>query len=150
MRPLFYFFIISIIALCSCKSKDHKMSLVGKWYQVSIKEGYAEFEFDRKYVVVFSDHIGYSKIEYKIENDSLKYPKINYIAKIMPQGDSIINFIGYKTISTLIRWNESIIPFESVPGAIKNKNDSLKYELYIENFKKRAKKAYINAGLMFE
>ena len=151
MKPLFYFLIISIVVLFSCNSNDHnKISLVGKWYQVSFKEGYAEFEFHPKYVIVFSHHIGYSKIDYKIEDDSLKYPSIGYSAKISPQSDSIINFIGYKVTSTLVRWNESTAPFESVPGPIKNKEDSLKYKSYLDKFNERAKQAYLKEGIYLQ
>jgi hypothetical protein len=134
MRPLLYFFFISIFVICSCNLHDSKISIVGKWYKLSLKTGYSEFEIDSQYVVVFSQRSGYSKLKYKIENDSFKYTTINYSAKIVPQGDTMINLTSSYENVTLIRYNESIHAFESVP----DKSDSLKYNLYQEKFYKRA------------
>jgi hypothetical protein len=148
MRPLFYFFIISIFVLCSCGSpeskvsQDNKISMVGKWHRWSKENGYSEFEIDSQYVVVFSEKNGKSRLEYKIASDSFKYLTIEYSAKIIPWGDSMIVLRKGDEVATLIRFDESINAFESVP----NENDSLLFNSYKEKFYKRADQAWTKAG----
>ena len=148
MKPLFYFFIISIFALCSCNSqdrKDHKISIVGKWHRFSFNNGYSEFEIDSQYIVVFNQKTGRSKLEYKIENDSFKYLTHKYSAKIIHHGDSIFFKGNDNTTATLYRFNESDIPFDRIP----EEKDSLFFNPYVKGFDKRAICEWEKAGIKF-
>jgi hypothetical protein len=148
MRCLLYFFIVLIFCLCSCDlqnpktSQETKISMVGKWHRWSTENGYSEFEIDTQYVVVFSEKFGKSKLEYKIEDDSFKYISIDYSAKIIPWGDSMIVLRTGDNIATLYRFKDSINAFESVP----NENDTLLFNAYKDNFYKRADQEWIKAG----
>lgn len=155
MRPLFYFIIISLFLIYSCGTKDQKatlvkketnetnISMVGKWYRWSKENGYSEFEIDSEYVSVFSEKNGKSKLKYLIENDSFKYLTIDYTAKIIPWGDTMIVLRNAQNTATLIRFDESVHAFESVP----DEKNSLLFNSYQEGFYERADEAWAKAGL---
>lgn len=113
---------------------DYKAALIGKWYRISRENGYAELEIDSQYVTVFSEKIGKSKLEYIVEGDSFKYLTLNYHAKIMPSGDTMVILIGKENTANLLRYDETFAPFESVP----EQSDSVKLQLYMDSFYKRA------------
>jgi len=148
MRPLLYFFIISIFTLCSCNSHnriDHKISIVGKWHRFSVKNGYTEFDIDSQYVVLFNQKTGKSKLEYKIENDSFKYISLKYAAKFIVFGDSIFFQGNDGTTATLYRFHEPAIPFDRIP----EENDSLAFNIFAKDFDKRAIHEWEKAGIKF-
>ncbi|RPJ67766.1 MAG: hypothetical protein EHM20_17185 [Alphaproteobacteria bacterium] len=142
MKSKIYAFIVSVFIIGSCTFQQREISMVGKWHRFSHENGYCEYEIDSQYVVAFSERMGKSKLEYKIENDSFKYTTIDYSAKIIPVGDSIINLEAGNNTATLIRFNESVDAFLSAP----DENDSLNFSIYMEYFKKRAEQAWTEAG----
>jgi hypothetical protein len=144
MKTLIYSSIVSIFIICSCTFEKKEISMVGKWYRFSPENGYSEFEIDSQYVVVYSEKLGKSVLEYKIENDSFKYLGINYSAKITPLGDSIRILVGGDRTAQLIRVDESVRAFESVP----DETDSIRFSQYLENFMQRADDAWIEAGFI--
>jgi uncharacterized protein YlbG (UPF0298 family) len=142
MKPLLYFFAISILIFISCNTPERDLSMVGKWYHIS-KNGYSELEIDSFYVVAFSEKLGKSKLEYTIEKDSFKYLTINYSAKIIPKGDSMrILRNNYNSVETLKKYDESLFPFEIAP----DESDSLRFEEYVRNFSQRAFQALVREG----
>lgn len=141
MKKVIYFLFISV-ALYACKQEEPKISIVGKWHHIS-KNGYSELEIDSQYVVAFSEKMGKSKLEYKIEKDSFKYLTINYSAKIILSGDSLLILRGNDNYeATLVRYDESERAFESVP----DDEDSIRWDLYERSFVERANLALKKAG----
>ncbi len=151
IRPLFYFFIISVLTLYACNSQNHKfseddeISMVGKWHRFSKVNGYSEFDIDSQYVFFYNQKAGRFKLEYKIENDSFKYLTHKYAAKVTDYGDSIFFEGNDNTTATLYRFKEPNIPFKSIP----DEEDSLAFELYAKGFNKRLLQAYEKAGFKF-
>lgn len=145
MKPLCYFFFISIFALYSCNSQDHKISIVGKWHRFTRNNGYTEFDIDSQYVVFFNQKVGRFKLGYKIENDSLKYLTHKYAGKITYYGDSIHLIGNDSTTATLFRFKEPAFPFESIP----EEKDTLYFNPYVKGFDKRTIHEYEKAGIIF-
>ncbi|MBN2612762.1 MAG: hypothetical protein JXB00_14490 [Bacteroidales bacterium] len=148
MRPVFYFMIISTIALCSCKPRNHeshKISITGKWHRFSMDNGYTEFDIDSQYVVFYNHKVGRFKLAYEIENDSFKYTTRGYAAKITYFGDSLFLSGNDHTVATLYRFNEPDIPFDSIP----DERDTLSFETYIRGFDQRLIGELEKAGIQF-
>jgi hypothetical protein len=150
-----------VTTICSCSNKsgnkpesasevdthlslDYKSALIGKWYRISRENGYAELEIDSQHVTVFSERIGKSKLEYLVEGDSFKYITINYHAKIIPSGDTMMLLKGNENTATLFRYDETLIPFESVP----DESDTAIFNAYRDKFYKRSYEALVKAGII--
>lgn len=148
MRSFFYFLIVTVIILYSCKQQENKVikkdkiSIVGKWHKWSTDNGYSEFEIDSQFVVVYNERNGLSKLAYKIENDSFKYLTIQYAAKIIAWGDSMLILRTGDKIATLKRYDESVNKFESAP----DESDTVLFNTYKERFYKRADLEWEKAG----
>jgi hypothetical protein len=143
MKHVLFLIIIPTLIVYSCVIKDRDISMVGKWYRFSIENGYSEIEIDSQYVVAFSEKLGKSKLEYKIENDSFKYLTIDYSARITPYGDSVIVLSDKYNTTTLYRYDESVNAFKSAP----DESDSLAYDQYLNDFANRAMKAWAEEGI---
>jgi hypothetical protein len=151
MRPLIYFFIVSIFVLSSCDSrnrkisKNDKISIAGKWHRFSMANGYTEFDIDSQNVVFYNHKVGRFKFAYEIEKDSFKYLTHGYAAKISYFGDSLFLKGNDNTTATLYRFNEPDIPFDSIP----EEKDSLLFGSYLYGFDKRLIRELEKAGVKF-
>lgn len=142
IHPAIFYVLFLAPLLFSCSTKERPLSIVGKWYHIS-RNGYSELAIDSQYVEAFSEKLGKSKLEYKIEKDSFKYLTIKYSAKILPIGDSVILLRGNDNYEVeLKKFNESVEAFEYAP----NESDSSKFNLYITKFSDRAYKALLKSG----
>ncbi len=150
MRPVFYFIVLGFI-LFSCDSpdqkspEDEKISIEGKWHRFSMENGYSEFDINPQFIIFYNQKVGKFKLEYIIENDSLKYLTHKYAAKIIDHGDSIFLAGNDNTTATLYRFKETDIPFDSIP----DEKDSLAFEQYAKGFDQRLLSAYEKAGIQF-
>jgi hypothetical protein len=149
MRSILYFLTCFIFILAACHSPNpknidgNKKSLVGKWHRFSLANGYSEFDIDSQYVVFYNQKVGRFKLPYKIENDSLKYPTKDYIAKITNYGDSVLLEGNDSTKAVLHRFKEPHIPFKTIP----EQKDSLLFASYIADFDKRLISEFEKAGI---
>ena len=121
-------------ALHTTMSADGTISLVGKWYRFSNLNGYVEFEIDSQYVKAFSEKMGLNKLEYKIKEDTFKYLTIDFSAKMIPLGDTMVVLEGKENSATLIRFEG----FDTIP---EDKN-SQAYATYEKEFAARAEEIW--------
>jgi hypothetical protein len=147
MRLRFFSAVLLLFAIISCttndqNTKDNPISLIGKWHRWSTDNGYSEFIIDSQNVVVFNEKMGKSVLPYKIDNDSFRYTTIQYSAKIIPWGDSMIVLRTGDKVATLIRFKDSVDEFKGIP----DEKDSIAFNLYKEKFYKRADKEWEKAG----
>lgn len=108
--------------------------------------GYTEFDIDSQHVVFFNQKVGRFKLPYKMENDSLKYLTMSYVAKVTNYGDSIFLQGNDNTTATLYRFDESNAPFDIIP----EEKDSLSFASYLEGFDKRLISEFEKVGITFD
>jgi len=149
MRSTLYLLVCFIFILSACDSPKlknvdgNKKSLIGKWHRFSTANGYSEFDIDSQYVVFYNQKVGWFKLPYKIENDSLKYLTKDYVAKITNYGDSVLLEGNDSTKAVLHRFKEPHVPFATIP----EQKDSLSFASYIADFDKRLISAFEKAGI---
>ncbi|RLJ77826.1 hypothetical protein [Pedobacter alluvionis] len=149
MRSILYFLACFIFILAACDTSNpknidgNKKSLIGKWHRFSTANGYSEFDIDSQNVVFYNQKVGWFKLPYKIENDSLKYLTKDYVAKITNYGDSILLEGNDSTKAILHRFKEPNIPFKTIP----EQKDSLSFASYIADFDKRLISEFEKAGI---
>lgn len=149
IRSIPSFLAFFILALSACDSPNHKNMegnkklLIGKWHRISMANGYSEFDIDSQYIIFYNQKVGRFGLPYKIENDSLKYLTNHYAAKITDYGDSVLLEGNDSTKATLYRFQESHVPFKTIPEV----KDSLSFASYIEGFDKRLILEFEKAGI---
>lgn len=150
IRSISYFLAFFIYALSACDSPNikntegNKKLLTGKWHRFSTTNGYSEFDIDSQYIVFYNQKVGRFQLPYKIENDSLKYLTNQYAAKIIDYGDSVHLEGNDSTKATLYRFEESNVPFKTIPEV---RDPS--FASYIAGFDKRLIREFEKAGIRF-